>query len=66
MKIYLVTVDKYNYDEYDSAVVCEKSPKKAKEFCEIFFNKKDVICELLGTANSKQKAGVILSSFNAG
>ena len=67
MKIYLVTrTDDYGYDEYDSAVVIEKTPKKAMEFCEQYFNKGEMICELIGTATSKQKAGEVLASFNAG
>ena len=67
MKIYLVTrTDDYGYDEYDSAVVIEKTPKKAMAFCEQYFNKGKMIYELLGTATSKQKAGDALASFNAG
>ena len=74
MKIYLVTrTDDYGYDEYDSAVVIEKTPKKAMEFCEKYFNicekyfnKGKMTCELIGTATRKQKAGSVLASFNAG
>ena len=67
MKIYLVTrTDDYDYDEYDSAVVIEKTPKKAMEFCEKYFNKGKMTCELIGTATSKQKVGEVLASFNAG
>ena len=67
MKIYLVTrTDDYEYDEYDSAVVIEKTPKKAMEFCEQYFNKGKMACELIGTATSKQKAGDVLASNNAG
>lgn len=69
MRIYLVTrTDKYDYDEYISAVVIENTLKKAMEYCELKydFNKDDMTCELIGTATSKQKRGEVLSSFNAG
>ena len=67
MKIYLVTrTDDYDWDEYDAVVVVEKTPKKAMEFCEEYFNKGKMTCELIGTATSKQKAGEVLASFNAG
>ena len=67
MKVYLITrTDSYCYDEYDSAVVIEKTPKKAMEFCEQYFSKGKMTCELIGTATNKQKAGDVLASFNAG
>ena len=67
MKVYLITrTDDCGYDEYDSAVVIEKTPKKAMEFCEQYFNKGKMTYELIGTATNKQKAGTILASFNAG
>lgn len=66
MKIYLVErTDNYGYDEYDSVVVIEKTPKKAMKFCEQYFNKGKMTCELIGTATSKQKVGEVLASFNA-
>ena len=67
MEIYLVTRTNHcGYDEYDAAVVIEKTPKSAMEFCEQYFDKGKMTCELIGTATSKQKAGDVLASFNAG
>ena len=64
MKIYFVTrTDNYGCDEYDSAVVIEKTPKKAMKFCEKYFNKGKMVCELIGTATSKHKKGEVLTSF---
>lgn len=67
MKIYLVTrTDDYSYDEFDAVVVIEKTPKRAMEFCEKYFNKGMMTCELIGTATKKHKSGTVLESFNAG
>lgn len=70
MKIYLVTrTDMYGYDEYDSAVVIEKSPKKAMQLCEFEFGFTcgKMICEFVGYAAKSKKIGEsVLGSFNAG
>ena len=67
MKIYLIERTDYcGYDMYDSAVVAEKTPKKAMKFCERFFNKDKMSYKLIGRATNKQRKGLILASFNAG
>lgn len=82
MNLYLLSQEENNdYDTYDSCVVCAKSKadaikigpdgKPLEEELSGSWNvwaltKEGVKCELIGKANSKQKRGVILASFNAG
>lgn len=67
MKIYLINrTDDYGFDEFDSAIVCDTTPKKAMEFCEKYFIKGKMTCEFIGKASNKLIKGEILTSFNAG
>lgn len=72
LKIYLVSSNSYGYDEYDSFVVVASSPKQARILADeaTYTDEKGVfltaLTELLGYAKPKQKAGVVLGSFNAG
>jgi len=68
-KIYLVSrTDTIDYDEYDSAIVCETSSMNAKKHCYSYFDTSmiNIKCKLIGIANKRQKIGTILGSFNAG
>lgn len=73
-KLYLLTrKDIVKYDQYDAAVVCANSPKKAKEThpgnpknYPTWTNLEFVDCHLVGIASKRTKTGVILASFNAG
>ena len=80
MKLYLLEQHENNdYDTYDSCVVCAENENDAKnitpdsrEFKDSTCNgswvgsKESIKCTELGEANSNQKRGVIISSFNAG
>lgn len=75
-KIYLVTVEEYSYDEYDSMVVIANNEQEAIEMCKAkdyntiwgydgFVRKQGKITAKeidLNTNNSQ----IILTSFNAG
>ena len=75
-KIYLVTVEEYDYDEYDSMVVIANNEQEAIEMCKAedynstwgcdgFVKKQGKITAKeidLNTNNSQ----IILTSFNAG
>jgi hypothetical protein len=77
MNIYLISQDENSgYDTHDSAVVCAKSPKDAKEINPGYGEWGDtyptwasspskVKCKKIGETNRKTQ-GVILASFNAG
>ena len=70
MNIYLVKrTDTIDYDEYDAVVVCEATPQRARKFSEDYWHfthHQYVVCKLIGIAKENQKAGEILTSFNAG
>lgn len=67
--LYLVsTKNGCGYDEYDSAVVCARTPaealKRGKD--EYRSGPPFVTATKLGTASSRTKLGGVLGSFNAG
>lgn len=81
MKIYLISVvSDYEWDFYDSAVVCAESEEKARLIHpgrrarwsgknDNDFNwarSNDVDVKLIGVAENSIKKGVICASFNAG
>lgn len=76
MNIYKVTLDKFDYDEYDSFVVYAESAASAEDIVMDKVNKQRVKCwqqvesvELLGSTDNLSiysESGIILGSFNAG
>ncbi len=79
LKIYKISqTENGNWDTYDAAIVCASSPEEAKTIHpdggKVCKNKAldwvdspdKVQVEEIGTANEKQKRGLILASFNAG
>ena len=81
MKLYLLSQkENYGYDKYDSCVVCAESENDAKKITpsgeefspnSTYYNTwahtwEGIKCEEIGEANSTQKRGVVLASFNAG
>lgn len=78
MKLYLIYQEtNYNYDVYDSAIVCAESEKEARKFHPdgrlngrdihgTWVSRKDVIVTEMGNAHKDVPKGVVLSSFNAG
>lgn len=68
MNLYLVSVEQYSYDEYDSAVVCASNPREATKLSKTLFHKGqgsvDVKC--IGYSEVQTEPAIILSSFNAG
>ncbi len=75
MKIWLISQNIMNdYDTYDSAVVFANDEMEAvsihpngnNDWDGTWVNSSDVKVELIGTAKSGSKKGVICASFNAG
>jgi len=80
MKLYLLSqTENSDYDTFDSCVVCAENEQDAKsimpnghpfERSEIYgtwaYSIDGITCKEIGTANSDQVRGVIISSFNAG
>ena len=79
MKLYLLSqTDNGEYDTYDSCLVCAENEADARTIApdgKIFKEGKwgnwalkasAINCEEIGTANDKQKRGVIIASYNAG
>lgn len=74
--IYLVErTDVAGYDEHRGFVIVAKSPKEALKFTpaspgewnySTWTAPENVSVVRIGTANSKQRAGIVLESFNAG
>ena len=63
MKLYLIQrTDAIGYDEYDGAVVAAKDEDAAKALCP--FSTVYSVTRRIGS--TREKAGVILASFNAG
>lgn len=71
MKLYLVTANHCDYDEYDSFVVWAKYPEEAEQlavrksgysFRESNFLKGCVVTEI----KKPKESGIVLGSFNAG
>lgn len=77
-KIYLVTVEKCGYDQYDSVVVIADNEQEAIDLCKgsdydtaIWFSDDGYFLKSQGKITAKEidlnsKTQVILSSFNAG
>lgn len=73
MKLYLISSNKkVGYDQYDSFVVCAKSPAAAKKIHPLYdggawvSTYEDIDVEFLGHAKKGSVEKVIISSFNAG
>ena len=68
MNLYLVSVQFYSYDEYDSAVVYASNPSEAIKLSKTLFHRGqgsvDIKC--IGYSEVQTKPEIILSSFNAG
>lgn len=60
----------YDYDMYDSAIVCAENEEEARntKFDDIdsWVKPEDVHVEEIGIAKDNIKKGIILASFNAG
>lgn len=75
MELYLLSrIDEVDYDEYDSAVVAAESEEESKnievghigQYHSSWTTPDNIKVELIGTAREGTKAGVILTSYNAG
>lgn len=78
MKIFLITLKNYSYDEYDSCVIVAKNKKQVRDFClngfescegENFFiygGQQVEKIEEVGVSSKYTKPTIICSSFNAG
>ncbi len=69
MKIYLVSIDSCDYDEYDAFVVVANTVDEARSICfntsnQAAFKEADVT--YLGESISEAGPHVVLGSFNAG
>lgn len=68
MNLYLVSVDTYSYDEYDSAVVCALDEGGALKLAKELFHSSqgEITVKCIGYADGRTEPAIILSSFNAG
>lgn len=77
MKIYLVTAQRYGYDEFTGFVIAAESPKQAREMAQekahhqknVFTNIRQSDCVLIGeTAASygRKRPHIVQESFFAG
>ena len=72
MNIYHITRnDILCHDEYISLMIIEESEAKAMQIALepdkfVGINDKNIQCDYIGKANIKQRAGVIMDSYNAG
>lgn len=67
--LYQVDVLEYQgYDTYDSAIICEYTPKRAEEIAMKHLGDYFYGCNVkkVGEASEETKIGVLVSSFNAG
>ncbi len=62
-KVYLVKVEDYSWDEYDSIVVVASTEEEAITMGQGFFNEEQG--QITATEVDLTKSGVILTSFNA-
>ena len=63
-KVYLVNVEKYDWDEYDSIVVVASTKEEAISIGQGFFNESQG--QITATEVDLTESGTILASFNAG
>ena len=63
-KVYLVKVEDYSWDEYDSIVVVASTEEEAITMGQGFFEEEQG--QITATEVDLTKSGVILTSFNAG
>lgn len=68
MNIYLVSVQVWSYDEYNSAVVYAIDEEEALEYTKELFHKLqgEVSVKCIGYSNVQTEPELILASFNAG
>lgn len=68
MNIYLVSVQVWSYDEYDSAVVCALDEDGALKLAKELFHSSqgEITVKCIGYAEGRTEPEIIISSFNAG
>ena len=78
MKIYLIQLDDWGWDEYDSCVIVAESEAQVRHFCregfsacrgrgfEITPQQKVENIQCIGTSELYDKPTIICASFNAG
>ena len=68
MKLYLVSVDEFDYDTFDSAVVCAIDEGQALRLSKELFHpcQGDITIKCIGYADGRTEPEIILSPFIAG
>lgn len=68
MNLYLVSVDEFDYDMYDSAVVCALDEEGALKLAKELFHSSqgEITVKCIGYADGRTEPEIILSSFIAG
>ena len=68
MNLYLLSVDEFDYDMYDSAVVCALDEDGALKLAKELFHSSqgEITVKCIGYAEGRTEPEIIISSFNAG
>jgi len=72
MKLYLVDVKEYGYDDHDAVVICAENEmdaiKAVKENEHLYFPENEkMTCKEVGIAHKRiKKNEIVIASFNAG
>lgn len=66
MKLYILTVERCGYDEFDSVVVRAKDSRAAKKLVKVTYFKAHQGKIKARQVKVEGKPGVVLASFNAG
>jgi hypothetical protein len=64
MKLYIISTNEYDYDEFISHVIAENSVEEAKELAHLSGSKSKWCSKEIGTYN-KEVPGIVHSSFKA-
>lgn len=68
MKLYLVSVDEFDWDMYDSAVVCALDEEGALKLAKELFHSSqgEITVKCIGYSEGRTEPEIILSSFISG
>lgn len=68
MNLYLVSVDEFDYDMFDSAVVCALDEEGALKLAKELFHSSqgEITVKCIGYAEGRTEPEIIVSSFIAG
>lgn len=68
MNLYLLSVDEFDYDMYDSAVVCALAKEGALKLAKELFHSSqgEITVKCIGYAEGRTEPEIIISSFIAG